>query len=250
MITESKKIIFKTASVVFDDELALKLAKEKKYDSLTILSYNDLDLAGFSETRKKTPVIHLDKKTPEDILAGFNSTVRNEVRKTFKINELDFVEGPQYFDDAYELYKKFEYGQGRTPFSKKEMRAFRPFVAYFKKQPVSLMFCYDIFPFLRARSICSLRMETEDKEMYRMIAYASRRLVFEICRYGWERGYKWFDLGSINLESANKSSIALFKSFFKGEIIEEHTYFYKTALFHFFEKFVKIKLVIFNLFKI
>jgi len=216
---------------------------------LTILTYQKMDLPDFEMTPKKTPVIHLDKN-PEEILSGFNDTARNEIRKTFNLANLKCVQGAEFFADAYELYKKFEYGQGRVPFSAKEMRTFHPFVAYWRNRPISLIFCLESYPYLRARSICSARLQAKDKEIYRLIASATRRLIYEVCVYGRSKGYRWFDLGSINLTDTEKSSIAQFKSFFRGELIDEYTYFRKSRFFKILEKFVKIKLIIYKIFKI
>jgi len=183
-------------------------------------------------------------------LGQFNPSTRNQINRTFNEPAIEFKNGDDCFDDAYSLYKYFEYSQGRVPFPKKEMMHFKPFLAYYEGRPVSLVFCLDQFPFLRARSICSIRLKAEDKALYRWIACASRRLIYEICRYGQEKKYKWLDMGSINLEAGEKSGIAGFKASFHGEIIDEYTYFYKSRVFGIFEKFVKIKLTIYKLFKI
>ncbi|MBU1102656.1 hypothetical protein KJ853_03315 [Patescibacteria group bacterium] len=249
MIQESKKLFFKTASIAFDDELALKLAAQKKYSALTILTYQKFDLSDFEVTPKKTPVIYLDKE-PREILLDFNSSTRNQINRTFNEPDFKFIVGKECFEDAYKLYKDFEYGQDRVPFDRGEMAHFLPFLAYFKNQPISLVFCLDEFPYLRARSICSVRLKTNDKKFYRWIACASRRLIYEACSYGRQRNYQWMDLGSINLDSADKSGIAEFKSSFHGELINEYTYFRKSPLFKILEKFVKIKLVIWKMFKI
>ena len=86
-------------------------------------------------------------------------------------------------------------------------------------------------------------MESFDKEMLRLISFSTRRLVWEICKYGKENDYFGFDLGSINLVDSNKASIAQFKNSFGGKIVDEYLYIYKSKIFKFFERVVKLKVL-------
>lgn len=253
MIVLDKKFIFNAARIVLEDDKISQYLDRKKYQRIVIISYQKLALGDdFQVNRKLTPIIHLDQEL-DNIFANFNDTTRNEIRKTFKNEELKFVAEDKNFDEIYELYKKFEYSQGRVPFSQKAMKDYLAFTAYYQNKLVSLILCFNSFPYLRARSICSKRLETQDREKYKIISNAGRRLVYEVCRYGQQRGYKLFDLGSINLEDKQKEGVAGFKSCFGGQLENEYTYTYKSKLYNFFEKFVAVKLFllkIFNKFKI
>jgi len=132
------------------------------------------------------------------------------------------------------------------------MRDYLAFSAYYKGELISLILCFDSFPYLRARSICSKRLEINDKEKYKIISNSTRRLVYEICKYGKERHYRLFDLGSMpsNLKDKKKTGIAKFKGAFGGKLEDEYTYTYKSSLYKFFERLVKIKLFLFKKLKL
>lgn len=180
----------------------------------------------------------------EEIFGKFNETVRNEIRRTFKTEDLYFKINDSNFEGAYELYKNFEYSQGRIPFPLSAMKGYKIFSAYYKNQLISLILYIDSFPYLRTRSICSRRLQIDNKELYKIIGYASKRLVYEICKYGKENSYRLLDLASINLTDSKKSGVAQFKSGFGGKIEDEYTYIYKSKLFKFFEKLTQIKLFV------
>jgi hypothetical protein len=251
MIFTDKKFIFNTVRIVMEDDKIDEYLNKKKYQKIVIITYNKLNLGkDFHVHHKLTPNIYLDCRIDE-ILGNFNSSTRNQINRTFKEFDLKFVSCDKNFDKIYEIYKKFEYAQKRVPFSKKTMKCYLAFCAYYKQELISLILCFDSFPYLRARSICSRRLETENKEKYRIISIATRRLVYEICKYGKEHNYQLFDLGSMpaDLNDPKKVGIAEFKSSFGAKLEDEYTYTYKSMVYKFFEKFVKIKLFLFGILK-
>lgn len=248
-----KKFIFNTVRIVMEDDKIDKYLDKKKYQKIVIITYNKLDIGkDFHVHHKLTPNIYLDKDL-EDILLGFGASTRNQVRRTFREPDLKFVSNDKNFNEIYNIYKSFEYAQGRVPFSKKAMKDYLVFSAYYKGELISLILCFDSFPFLRSRSICSKRLETEyrDRKKYRIISIATRRLVYEVCKHGKERGYKLFDLGSMpsNLKDKKKAGIAEFKSSFGDRLEDEYTYTYKSKIYRTFEKLVGIKLFLFKILK-
>jgi len=252
MIFLKKKFIFNTARVVMEDDKIEKFLDKNKYQKIVIITYNNFNLGKeFHVHHKLTPNIYLNQKL-DDILSKFNETTRNEIRKTFNNSELKLVACDKNFNEIYELYKNFEYNQERVPFSKEAMKDYLAFGAYYKKELISLILCFDSFPYLRARSICSKRLETEDKEKYKIISNATRRLVYEICKYGTEHSYKLFDLGSMpaDLNNPKKAGIAAFKGAFGGKLEDEYTYTYKSESYKFFEKLVSVKLFLFKTLKL
>ena len=98
--------------------------------------------------------------------------------------------------------------------------------------------CYDLFPYLQVRAMFSKRMGVgeKNKELYKLIGSATRRLIFEICKYGKEKGYEFVGLGSINYSTSQKANVANFKMFFGSREGEEYTYVYKSERFIFLEK--------------
>jgi len=234
-----------------DDKVDQYLDKSK-YQKIVIITYNELNLGkDFHINHKLTPNIYLNEDL-DRIFSRFNETTRNEIRRTFKNSDLKFMARDKNFDKIYDLYKNFEYNQGRVPFNRGAMKEFSAFSAYYKGELFSLILCFDSFPYLRARSICSKRLEIEDKEIYKTISNATRRLIYEICKYGVEHGYKLFDLGSMpaDLKNKKKAGIAAFKGSFGGKLEDEYTYTYKSKLYRFFEKLVKIKLFLLKTLKL
>ena len=253
MIFKKKKFIFNTVRIVMEDDKIDKCLDKKKYQKIVIISYNNLNLGkDFHVHHKLTPNIYLDKDL-EDILLGLGASTRNQVRRTFREPDLKFVPDDKNFNEVYEVYRGFEYAQGRVPFSKKAMKDYLVFSAYYKGELISMILCFDSFPFLRSRSICSKRLEAgyRDKTKYRIISIATRRLVYEVCKYGKERGCKLFDLGSMpaNLDDPKKAGIAGFNGSFGGKLEDEYTYTYKSKIYRTFEKLVGIKLFLFKILK-
>jgi len=251
MIFLEKNFIFNAARIVLEDDKINQYLDKKKYQKIVIITYKKMNLGeDFTVGHKLTPNIYLNQGL-DNIFSKFNETTRNEVRRTFKNPDLKFMANDKNFNEIYELYKNFEYSQGRTPFNGRTMKNFLAFSAYHKKELVSVILCFDTFPYLRARSICSKRLETEDKEKYKIISNATRGLIYEICRYGIKHDYKLFDLGSMpaDLKNKKKAGIAAFKSSFGGKLEDEYTYTYKSKLYRLFEKLVKIKLILFKMIK-
>lgn len=248
MIVLKRKFIFNMVTIVLEDDKIDKYLDKKKYQKIIIFSYKKLNLGqDFSVFHKLTPNIYLEQDL-ENIFSKFNETTRNEIRKTFKNPDLKFVSEDRNFDEIYKLYRNFEYAQKRVPFSKGVMKDYLAFGAYYKNELISIILCFKSFPYLRIRSIYSKRLEIEDKEKYKVISNATRRLVYEICKYGKEHGYKLCDMGSMpaDLEDKKKSGIAHFKGSFGGKLEDEYMYTYKSKLYKIFEKLVIIKLLAFK----
>lgn len=248
MIILEKKFIFNTVRIILEDDKIDKYLDKKKYQKIIIFSYKKLDLGkDFSVFHKLTPNIYLDRDL-DNIFSKFNETARNEIRRTFKNLDLKFIADDKNFDEIYELYRSFERSQNRVPFYKNAMKDYLAFSAYYKGELISVILCFDSFPYIRARSICSKRLEIEDKEKYKVISNATRRLVYEICKYGKEHRYELLDLGSMpaDLEDKKKLGIAHFKGSFGGKLEDEYMYTYKSKLYRIFEKLVMIKLLVFK----
>jgi len=237
MIFTKRRFFFNIARLILEpwpdiDEL------KNKFHIIYILSYDKKDLPGFTVKEKDTPVIYLNK-TLEEIFRNFNSTTRNEVRKTLngKIPGLSFVSEDENIRDSYELSAKFERSQGRRPDSISDYMGCKFFSAYLNNDLISSIACFDNGKVLRAKVICSKRLETGDRELYKIISYATRRLVYEICKYGLENNYDLFDLGSVNFK---KENLAKFKMGFTKDLIKEYSYTYRNKLLNKIERFRKL----------
>ena len=234
MIQEKNKFFFRSLRVLYQGEILEKLLDKNKYDFITVISYRDLGLEkkGFELKRKKLANIRLDE-TVEEIFDGFARATRQEIAKTYKIQELDFRIADPNREKTYCLYQEFERAQGRKPWGKDTFLNVINFNAYFKEDLIASVPCYDVFPYLQVRAMFSKRMgiHEKDKEFYKLIGSATRRLIFEICKYGKERNYKFVGLGSINYSTPQKANVANFKMFFGSKEGDEYTYIYKSRKF-------------------
>ncbi|RJQ34488.1 hypothetical protein C4568_02415 [Candidatus Parcubacteria bacterium] len=205
---------------------------KRRYAFIHIVSFTPSSLPGFSETVKKTPLIRLDRPI-EDIFAAFNDTTRNEIRRTEKMPELSFVHGERHRGDAYSLYRAFEHAQGRTPKPKNEITRSLLFTAYWKEELIATAICFEDGGWVRLSHLASRRLTNTKEYSHAIIAYASRRLMYEICRWGKQHEKHSFDLGIINLSDPSKKGIAQFKQSFGGLIVDTYIYRWKSPLFRF-----------------
>lgn len=246
MVFTKRVLWFKTIRYVIEPFPDIEKLK-KNYSAIYIVTYEKKEIPGFTVRIKDTPVIYFDKSL-EEIFSRFNRTTRNEILKTLnhKIQGLKFVSSDPDLLANYRLSKAFEYQQGRVPERISQYRGCRCFAAYFHEEIISSIICFDNEKILRAKAICSKRLESSEKATQKMISYATRRLVYEICRYGKEHGYDMFDLGAVNFQ---KKNLAQFKMNFTGDLIHEYTYTWKSRWFKIFEKGVGVKKIIKKIFR-
>lgn len=239
MVIKKKIFGFKEIKYIFEPTPTNLEEHKRHYSMISISSYRELNLTDFCCRHKKTPIIDLEK-TAEEIFDGFNSTTRNEIRQSEKIKDLEFKREDNNMEEAYILYSGHEFSQGRIPERRQEFEGCKIFSAYYQNSMIAAIICFYYPGYLRAKTISSKRMENISQEMNKVISLSSRRLVWEICQYGQEHGYKGFDLGAINLTDQKKKGIAQFKQSFGPIIVDEYAYFYKSHLFKLFEKLVPI----------
>ena len=246
MIFKKNVLWFKTIRYVLEPWPDWEKFK-KNYAAIYLVSYEKKDLPGFSVKIKETPIIYLNKKI-EEVFSSFNETTRNEIRRTFddKIPGLKIVVNDQNLSANYQLSKIFEYQQGRVPEKIAMYRGCRLFAAYLNGEIISSVICYDNNQILRAKAICSKRLLIKDKETYKIISYATRRLIYEACQWGIKNNYQWIDLGSINFA---KENLAQFKLSFTRDLIQEYTYTYKSQWFELLASGVFLKKAIKKLLK-
>ncbi len=240
MVLESKKLFFKTIFLIFEDNKALEVMNSGRYSSVVIISRQDFPLLSKYKRTKTTSVINLTIKM-EEIFHKFNDTTRNEVRKTESMPDLKIVSEDLETALVYQLYKDFERIQGRTPFPKGNMKDCLIFSAYFKGELISVMYVDKGGKDLRVRYIFSKRLKTNDPELYKIIGYATKRLIWEVCLYGKRNNFLSLDMATVNFQDKNKEGITKFKMSFGGKLADEYTYIYKSKTFSYFEKLAILK---------
>jgi len=242
MLIESSRIFLKKAVIWLNDRELKNAIDSGKYSAITALSYNKLSLPGFRVKPKKTTVIPLTP-SEDEIFKKFSDTTRNEIGRTHRTDGFDFVSDDKNFKAIHSLYKDFEYLHGMVPFSWNALKECAVFSAYYMGEPVSGIFVDQSAPYLRVRCIFSKRLETEDKEFYNKIAWASKRLVWEICRWGKKGGFISLDLAVVSFINPKIEGIRKFKMSFGGDVIDEYTYIYKSFWYKIFEKFAYFKII-------
>lgn len=203
-------------------------ALKKKTHYIYLVSYVKHVLPDFHLTGKKTAMIDLGQDL-DTIFAGFKKNTRNEIRKTEHMPHLTFIVDDPNIAAAYEVYKKAKRKDGALLSLKREFEQSRLFSAYDNSRMIVTMACYDTDKILRLKSIASLRKENDVDP--KVIGYASRRLIWEIIKFGKAHGYKSIDMGGVNFSEKEKVGIAQFKQSFGGTIVNEYTYRYRSLIF-------------------
>ena len=201
------------------------------YDYIYLVSYNYINTQGLniSVFEKKTPIIHLNKSF-DDIFINFKSNTKNEIRKTFKIEGLNFVNFDKNYEEIFNLNKLFETNKGWKPTIIDEFKNGNTFSAYYKNELMAFVFCNIDNNIIRVTNIASNRKKNSN-EYNKIIGYSTRRLIYEICKWGLDNNIVFVDLGIINFTDPSKKGIAKFKSSFGADIIDTYIYRYKNKKF-------------------
>lgn len=230
MVIEKNFIFFKAARIIFDDDILQRALAEKRYTYISGISYDGtLRAEGLRIKAKKTPVIQLYGMNKETILTRFNETTRNEINRTFQMPELRFVVPDANRNEIHKLYKNFEIAGGRPPRRIDFFKESFLVGAYRNTMLIAAIIAYDTRPYLRVNAIVSVR--GVNRELSKLVSFSTRRLVYELCRYGADNGYELLDLGGVNLTDETKAGITAFKMSFGGKLVDEFTYTYKSPFF-------------------
>lgn len=232
MVIIRRSLFFKSARVILEDELLIRLLREKRYSYISGLSYNGaLAIEGSTPRSKKTVIVPLERANDEELFMQMSETTRNEIRRTFKMPELRFAVPDSQRDKIYALYKAFEVSGKRLV---RSLAYFKKSIfagAYHNDELIAAIILYDAKPVLRINAIVSRRGEGQD--VRKLVSFATRRLIYELCRFGRDHEYTEFDLGGVNLSTSTKAGIAAFKMSFGGVLRDEYMYTHKSCLFHY-----------------
>jgi len=236
---ERRYLFFTYARVILDDELLRHLIHNRSYSYIVGVSHKELSFDMPVSVRKKQTINIPVNKPIEDIFRGFNDTARNEIRRTECMEELTFTINDGSWDEVYAMYKDHRKAR-KLPIHPLSFLQFALlFNAYWKGKLISTITCYDAKPYLRVQNIFS-KIAESDKETRRITGYATRRLVYEICKFGSENGYVLLDMASVNVTNPMKAGITQFKSSFGGETVDEYIYTHKGTTARLFRNLRKI----------
>jgi hypothetical protein len=193
---------------------------KENFDYVFVVSYNAIiEDTDFQILEKNACLFNVDLSN-EEIVKNFNATGRNEYRRTFRTDGLAFHFGYDNFDGYYEFYKKSEHARNWFPIPKLELENSILFTASFEGEYISGMSCYSCEETIRVSRIYSTKRINQNPKINGTIfGGAAKRLVIEICDYARKNGFKYVDLGGIDLSGKAKSGISEFKLSLGGEIV-------------------------------
>ena len=210
---------------------------KKKYHYIHLYSFEKENLPlDFDVLIQRTLIFDLSKDL-EEIFKNFNDTCKKHIRRGERDADVTLVALDDNFTASYALYAKVKRQEGARPDIKKEFKNCIFFNAYFKGEMIVTMSFYDNGEIIRAKHIASLRKEKG--EYAKIIAHASRRLNWEVMKWGKAQGRKVFDIGGITDDPA-KIGIREFKQSFGGTDADVYIYRYTTFTFVFLKKILHL----------
>lgn len=174
------------------------------------------DWATDSKTSAIIPVL----PDEEEQLSAYHSTCRNEVRRSYKIEDFSIEIDSTSSDELFAFHKTCEKLRGWIPVPQEELTASRIIAVRFKNELIAGMSAYGSRDVLRIGKIFSLRKSTTYHDLKGIIfSSASRRIVHEFTRLAHREGFSRIDLGGVVIDGeSEKSGITKFKMSFGSEL--------------------------------
>lgn len=168
---------------------------------------------------KTSGVIQVLADEEEQILT-YQATCRNEVRRSYKIDDFSIEINNTPQDELFAFHKTCESLRGWIPVPPEELAASRTIAVRFKDELIAGMSAYGSQDILRIGRIFSLRKSTKYQDLQQVIfSSASRRVIHEFTRLANREGFTRIDLGGIVIDGAGKKSgITEFKMSFGSEV--------------------------------
>lgn len=223
---------------VLSRDINLNDAEElkKRYAYIHWYSFVKKDIPGFDTRIQKTLVFDLLQDV-DTIFKNFNDTCKKHIRRGERNPDLNIVALDTDTDGSYMLYKRVKRQEGARPDIKRDFENCLLFNAYYKGQMIVTMSFYDNGEIIRAKHIASVRKE--QKEDAKIVAHASRRLNWEVMKWGHDHGRTLFDIGGIT-DDPSKAGIREFKESFGGRAANLYMYRFTTPIFNIFKKILPL----------
>lgn len=192
---------------------------KEKFDYSFVVSYGEFSDGEYEMLDKNSAVISL-KEGLDAAFSNFRSTNRNEVRRSYKIEGLEFHHEVDDMTQFYEFYAECERDRGWHPEPFEELNNSKIIYASYKGLPISGMSAYTHGNFIRIGRIFSLRRSAVDMEQPNLVyGSAAKRIIYEFCEQSIAQGFSSLDLGGVDLNSNLKSGITGFKLSFGAEVV-------------------------------
>ncbi len=187
------------------------------YDYSFIISYGGFQDTEYETIEKNALLLNLNKGI-DNLFSEFNATARKQIRRSEKIEGLKFHYSIDNFDPFYKFYTDCEHDRGWFPVPESEIKHSVVIYCSYNEVPISGISGYVHGNRMRLGRIFSVRRSIQMEQPNLIYGCASKRIVFDFCKYGVERGYESLDLGGVDLDIAAKSGISDFKLSFGGEL--------------------------------
>jgi hypothetical protein len=154
----------------------------------------------------------------EEQIAICNPTCRNEIRRSFKIEDFSIEINTTPLEELFSFHLLCEKERSWFPVPPEELLASIIICVRYQHDLIAGMSAYFEKDFLRVGRIFSRRKSEKYQDVPQVVfSSASRRVVYELTRVAYEKRFKYLDLGGISLDDEAKSGITKFKMSFGSE---------------------------------
>ena len=233
MIFTKQRLGFRVIRILYQGENLSDVISRYRPDYCTVVAYEHVPLEplGFRVTEKNIANIYLDGDIAA-VFGRFTVSTRNEINRTLRDPDFVFRTPDTDVAASYRLYCEFEKQHGRVPWKRDSFTSVLAFNAYWQGELVSTIPVYDLGNVLKVRAMASARGTAHaSKERYKAVSHASRRLVYELCRYGVAHGHRFVGLGEVTTTTEQKANVAQFKLFFGARVEREYTHTFGSRRF-------------------
>jgi hypothetical protein len=194
----------------------------ENFDYVFIVRYASWSSPLFNIIKKQSAVINLSSSLDE-VFKNFHSTCRNEIRRSFKEAKLEFIDRIQDFDEFYGFHKACEQERNWKPMPKSELVNSLSFAVKYNGIFMAGMTCYHEGDFMRIGRIFSKRRAKEFENLPGIVfSAASRRIIYEYCRWGIANKKTMLDLGGVDPNDETKKGITRFKMYFGSKLVDTY----------------------------
>jgi len=207
----------------------------KDFLKLKVVRGSRVDKQCFGMIKKQLWTLETDLTLDkDDILKQFTSTIRNEINRAKKLENLQININKTSIDEFLNFYNtKFAKQKKLNLLSKRQIEKFGDNIytisAVFENELTNIqMYIFDseqkIVRLLHSVSIIHLE---KDKKRRNQIGWINKYLHWRTILYFKEKGFKTFDWGGIGNDPNNKALVGIdkFKRSFGGQVVKVYDYY-------------------------
>lgn len=207
--------------ILIEDTASVNMSALKEDDYSFVVCYGAFDDEDYHTVAKNSCIIDLSKGLDE-CFSKFHPTSRNEVRRADKITELSFHQSINDFDfdTYYAFHTACEHDRNWFPVPPEELKQSIVFSATYNGELIAGMSCYAHENRIRVGRIFSNKRSKQSEVLTNLVyGVASKKIVYEICKYAASNNYISLDLGGVDLNDPTKAGITKFKLSLGGDVL-------------------------------